>query len=567
MKQLGLLMLVLILVPGWTVCLGQQEEGSTDYQYALIEAVKQKNLGNISEAVKLYRLVIQDKPDCDAAYYELGSIYLMSNQVELAVTTLQKAYDIEPGNQWYTMAYLDALGAGEQFGTMEEILKQKIKNDPDEVEWEYQLASVYYNLKKPKKAISILEDIEKERGFSEKVTLLKASIYENEEEYELARQEIEKVMVLFPEAIQFRIVAAELCLKSGMEDQAAEYYMQILDVDSTNIFALTNLTDYYRKKEDYKNSFKYLNKSFRSEQIDARRKMAILSYYLSEEQFVTNYAEELEGLINVLMEVHPEEYDIRLMASDFYIQIRAYEKAYLNLKAYMEAKGATYPLYMQAVLLANASGLNRELVEITGKALKTYPDSSDIRFFRGVGLYELGDYKALIQNFDSVSIEKYSNKEYISQSKMLYAEALYRLEDFPKSDSIFELLISEEPDNYMVLNNYSYYLAERGEKLKQAETWSRVAIKNNPDNATFLDTHAWVLYKLKAYEEAELYIMKAMEKGGENDPEINEHAGDIQVALRSVDIARSYYMKAIILGGDKERIQEKIDSLKTGNGE
>jgi thioredoxin-like negative regulator of GroEL len=246
MKQLGLLMLVLILVPGWTVCLGQQEEGSTDYQYALIEAVKQKNLGNISEAVKLYRLVIQDKPDCDAAYYELGSIYLMSNQVELAVTTLQKAYDIEPGNQWYTMAYLDALGAGEQFGTMEEILKQKIKNDPDEVEWEYQLASVYYNLKKPKKAISILEDIEKERGFSEKVTLLKASIYENEEEYELARQEIEKVMVLFPEAIQFRIVAAELCLKSGMEDQAAEYYMQILDVDSTNIFALTNLTDYYR---------------------------------------------------------------------------------------------------------------------------------------------------------------------------------------------------------------------------------------------------------------------------------------------------------------------------------
>jgi Tfp pilus assembly protein PilF len=118
-----------------------------------------------------------------------------------------------------------------------------------------------------------------------------------------------------------------------------------------------------------------------------------------------------------------------------------------------------------------------------------------------------------------------------------------------------------------VLNNYSYYLAERGEKLKQAETWSRVAIKNNPDNATFLDTHAWVLYKLKAYEEAELYIMKAMEKGGENDPEINEHAGDIQVALRSVDIARSYYMKAIILGGDKERIQEKIDSLKTGNGE
>ena len=80
--------------------------------------------------------------------------------------------------------------------------------------------------------------------------MLKASIYENEEKYELALQELEKVMVLFPEAIQFRIVAAELCLKSEQEEEAARYYLEILEVDSTNIFALTNLTDYYRKKED-----------------------------------------------------------------------------------------------------------------------------------------------------------------------------------------------------------------------------------------------------------------------------------------------------------------------------
>ncbi len=68
---------------------------------------------------------------------------------------------------------------------------------------------------------------------------------------------------------------------------------------------------------------------------------------------------------------------------------------------------------------------------------------------------------------------------------MLYAEAYYRLEDFEKSDSIFEALIAEDPQNYMVLNNYSYYLAEREEKLGKAEIWSREAIKNNPDNATF----------------------------------------------------------------------------------
>ncbi len=87
-------------------------------------------------------------------------------------------------------------------------------------------------------------------------------------------------------------------------------------------------------------------------------------------------------------------------------------------------------------------------------------------------------------------------------------------------------------------------------------------VKNNPDNATFLDTYAWVLYKLESFEDAEKYILFALDKGGENDPEVNEHAGDIQLALESYKIAIAYYTKAIILGGDKEKLETKIDQVK-----
>ena len=92
-------------------------------------------------------------------------------------------------------------------------------------------------------------------------------------------------------------------------------------------------------------------------------------------------------------------------------------------------------------------------------------------------------------------------------------------------------------------------------------------VRNNPDNSTFLDTHAWVLYKLGFYEEAEKYILSALDKGGENDPEVNEHAGDIQKALESSQIAVSYYMKAIILGGDKEKLEIKIQEIKNQENE
>lgn len=552
--------LIMVLFSGQE-CLAQQDEDNNDYQYALIEAVKQKNLGNLSEAVKLYRLVIKERPGCEVAYYEVGSIYLMSNQVDLAISNLKEAYELDPGNKWYVLAYLNALDAGKLYDEMEVILKEKVSSDPGEVEWEYQLAAVYFNQDKHKKAIKTLEKIEKENGFSEKVSLLKASIYEGDEEYDLALIELEKVMALFPEAIQFRIVAAELCMKDGREDDAALYYLEMLEVDSTNIFALTNLTDYYRKKEDYKSSFMYLSKSFASPMVDARRKMAILSFYLSEEKFINDYPDELANLLDVLIEVHPEEYDARLMASDFYIQRREYDEAYWNLRGYLGKGGSSYPLYMQAILLANAGGLNKELISVTGEAMVTYPDSLDIRFFRGIGFYEEAEYRALLDNYEGVSMDEFSSADYASQATMLIAEAYYRLDEHAKSDSIFESLIEDDPDNYTVLNNYSYYLAERGFKLAEAKKWSRKAIDNNPDNATFLDTYAWVLYRSGELEEAEKYILKALDKGGKNDPEVNEHAGDIQAALNSKEMALAYYQKAIMVGGDRQNLELKIENL------
>ncbi len=545
-----------------SVALGQEEESNRDYQYALIEAVKQKNLGNLSEAIKLYGLVIKDRPNCAVAYFESGSIYLATNQFELALKNHRIAYELDPENEWYTIAYLNSLAASEEYEEAVEILKGKIKSDPEKVEWEFKLALGYFNMGKSGKAIRTLEKIEKEKGFSEKITLLKASIYESEEKYDLAREEIEKVLQIFPEAIQFRVVAAELCLKSGDESAAASYYLEILEVDSLNIFALTNLTDYYRQKGDFKNSYIYLAKSFSSSQIEAKRKMAILAFYLSEEDHVTNYALELSAVIEVFAGTHPDESDIRLLAADFYIQSQNYSSAYFHLKKYLELQKGTYNIYMQTIMLANAAALDEELIYICGKAHEMYPDSADIRFFRGIGLYQANEFEELIDNFKGMNHDRYSSREYASQAQMLIAEAYYRIDEYERSDSLFESLILEEPDNYMLLNNYSYYLAERGDKLEKAREWSSDVVKNNPENATFLDTYAWVLFKLESFEEAEKYILFALDKGGENDPEVNEHAGDIQAALESFKIARSYYLKAIILGGDKEKLEDKIEQIK-----
>jgi tetratricopeptide (TPR) repeat protein len=556
------LIAVVLVIALYTPVVAQEEGSNTDYQYVLIEAVKQKNLGNLPEAVKLYNLVIKDKPDCAVAYYESGTIYLITKQLDMAKRNLEKAYSLSTANYWYTLAYLNALAALKEYDEAVDILKDKIRTEAEKTEWEYKLAVTYFTMDKPGKARKALEKIEKEKGFSEKITLLKASIYESEQKYGLARDEIEKVMLIFPEAIQFRIVAAELCLKSGEEEEAAGYYLDILAVDSMNIFALTNLTDHYRKKEEFGKSYKYLARSFESDQIEVDRKLAILSYYLSDEDHFRKYYKELDRVIEAFARSNPEESDLNLLAADFYIQNQVYFKAYEHLKHYLELEKGSYNIYMQTILLANAAALDQELIYMSDKALELFPDSADIRFFKGIALYQKQDYEGVILNFKELSYENFSSGEYASQAKMLVAEAYYGLEDYAKSDSLFEELIQEEPDNYTIKNNFSYYLAERGERLEQAKLWSAEVIKNNPDNATFLDTYAWILYKMKLYSEAEKHVLLALEKGGENDPDVNEHAGDIQKALDSFQIAESYYIKAILLGGERKRLEDKIEELK-----
>ena len=151
------------------------------------------------------------------------------------------------------------------------------------------------------------------------------------------------------------------------------------------------------------------------------------------------------------------------------------------------------------------------------------------------------------------------------QTQQLMAESYHELEMYEEADSIFRSIIRKDPDNYLVLNNFSYYLALRSVDLEEARIHSYHTISENPENATFLDTYAWVLYKLGEFKEAEKYINKALEKGGKNDPDVNEHAAEIQVKLNSKQIARSFFEKAIILGGDKERLERRIEAL--GNEE
>ncbi len=109
-----------------------------------------------------------------------------------------------------------------------------------------------------------------------------------------------------------------------------------------------------------------------------------------------------------------------------------------------------------------------------------------------------------------------------------------------------------------MLNNYSYYTGiARKANLEKAEKMSALLIKYNPDNSSYFDTYAWVLFSRGKYKEARKVMEKALSQG-EVSATHHEHYGDILFQLGDIDGAVKQWQKAKSMSSDNELIDKKI---------
>lgn len=141
-------------------------------------------------------------------------------------------------------------------------------------------------------------------------------------------------------------------------------------------------------------------------------------------------------------------------------------------------------------------------------------------------------------------------------------EAYYRLNRFSESDNAFENALRKNPNDATILNNYSYYLSERGEKLEKAAEMSAKSNNLQSGQPSFLDTYGWILYKQAKYAEAKEWLKKAIDSGGNSNSTILEHYGDALYKLDEKENALMYWKKAEENGGKSEFLKKKIADKK-----
>jgi Tfp pilus assembly protein PilF len=101
--------------------------------------------------------------------------------------------------------------------------------------------------------------------------------------------------------------------------------------------------------------------------------------------------------------------------------------------------------------------------------------------------------------------------------------------------------------------------AERGVKLDRARELLERAVKAEPNNAAYLDSLGWVLFKLNQPQQALTYVLKAVQLTQEPDPTLYDHLGDIYAATHQPDKAREAWTKSLGLEPN-ELVRKKLQA-------
>jgi tetratricopeptide (TPR) repeat protein len=144
-----------------------------------------------------------------------------------------------------------------------------------------------------------------------------------------------------------------------------------------------------------------------------------------------------------------------------------------------------------------------------------------------------------------------------------FGEACERNQDLKRADECLQKCINLSPDFSEALNYLGYMLADSGQQLLRARALIEKAVALEPKNGAYLDSLAWVLFKLKQPQQALPWALKAMKYTPEADATVLDHLGEIYMALHEPAKAIEAWKKSLSIESNPD-VKKKLDSYSGG---
>ncbi|WP_456100999.1 tetratricopeptide repeat protein [Prevotella histicola] len=557
--------LTIVLLGGSLGLHAEDYDSLQSYNYFFLEGVRQQEMGNLTAAFDLLRHARDLNPNAPEVYYLLAPYYVDLKDDTRSRAYYERAATLDPENSSYIEKlgqlyvsqkdYPNAINAYEKLYALN-------KARVDVLQILYQL---YGSQNEFQQMINVLNRIEVLEGSSEQISLSKMQIYEQMGEKRKEYDELKSLVDSHPLDLNYKVMFGNWLLQNGKKKEAVKLYRNVLKEEPTNALAKLSLLDYYRTIGDQATVDVITQELLQSPKTEKETKIALLRQVISSNQQanVSDSAEVMK-LFSQALSVPQTDADI-LMMKAAYMSLKKMPKAEIN-RVYEQAIDVE-PDNSRAriALIQNIwdTGDYDKVIAICRPAQEYNPEEMVFYYFQGMAQYQKHENDAALQTFRKgiSQIKADSNPDVVSDFYALMGEILHEKGRLAESFQAYDSCLQWKPDNIAAMNNYAYYLSEANKDLPKAEQLSYKTIKAEPNNSTFLDTYAWILFQQKRYEEAKIYIDQAIRSDSTLTGVVKEHAGDIYAMTGDIDKALEFWQQSL-KGGNQSAVLKKKIQLK-----
>ncbi|MDQ3191999.1 MAG: tetratricopeptide repeat protein [Bacteroidota bacterium] len=538
------------------------EKDRLNYQYNFHTANKEKILGNYEIAANHYAQCIKIDNKQATPFYELAGIYTHLGKNSYALEFAKQAAQIDPSNPWFNIQYADLLQKNGQYEKAAGIYGIMVKAWPGNIQYNLELANAFLLAGKTPDALRIYDRIEELSGVSEDISIQKQRIYIAQGNHEKAVEETKKLIKAFPAEPRFYGMLADLYQAKGMDDKALETFNQILEFDPDNPYVHLSLADFYNRTEKNEKAFFHLEKAFLNEELDIDTKVKILLSYYAITENKNELKDEAFNLVVTLVKTHPLEAKSYAIYGDFLLRENKFKEAREQFRKALSLDKDKFVIWNQLLLLDSELNDFEAMIEESLQAIELFPTQPSLYLFNGIANIQKKNFSIAVEMLETGVDLVIDNKLLKAQFYSSLGDVYNMQKNHTKSDEAYEKALQIDPNNFYVLNNYSYYLSLRKENLERAAEMSKLSNELMPNNASFLDTYGWILYTQEKFAEAKIWLGKALESGGAGSSVILEHYGDALYKLNEINEAIQFWEKAKKAGGNSPELEKKIKEKK-----
>lgn len=516
--------------------------GSADSK--LIDAVQKYEDGDYSGAKTLLTEILKVQKN-DAAWYYRGLCNIKLQDAEGAEQDLKHAVSQDPTNYWYRYVLAGFYGMTGRSVLTIDMYESLLKDFPKKSELYYSLANLYINQNQLDKALTTIEEIERQFGKSDATVMTRFDILRQqdraEDAYKILREYSEEYSS--PEALS---MLGDYEMGMYNDSAAVAYYDEALGLDKGFAHALLGKAEAYRLTRKYPQYFKALNALMSDREASAEGKSDYLQaiFKQADPRFVKSFQTQFDSTISIVSDVHPKDTSILRLSGLYYLLTDRMEKAavaYRTIKDEYPDNVAYAGSYIYILLYKNDW---KGVVAAVDSALTRFPDEVALYDLANTAEYNLGNYKKVISNSEKMMQIAPKDSSVTVSAWSTIGDMYHLLGESAKSYKAYDNALKVSPNNAPVLNNYAYYLSLEKKNLKKAYAMSKKTVEAEPDNATYLDTFGWILYLQGKSLEAKPFFKHAMLYGGKESATILNHYAAVLEALGEKDLAKVYRQQA-----------------------